>query len=227
MTNPFQMLLNPVQQFAARQVFQAFAKKYDLVYFGYVNQHNDEHELVRGITLSARHADRHYCVGHFQGRDLIALLRTDTVVFPGKPTTDYSWAILQIDLERKNLPHIFIDANHHDETFYANLFVKFSNFRNINNQFSDHIYDQQFAKAFKIYTPPDEAGDAQRILTPDVSLTLLQQFRHFDFEIFDDRLLIYASNAALTPHTLEQMLRAGIWLAAVIDQYHLPEQLPE
>lgn len=225
MTNPIQTLLEPIQRFALRQVFQAFAKKYELVYFGYVDQHSDEHELIRGLTLSPQHLDRHYCVGNFKGRDLITLLRTDTVVFPGKPTTNYNWAIMQIDLKNDQHPHIFIDANHHDETFYANLFVKFVNFRNINNQFVGQ-YDTHFGRAFKVYTPPDAIDAAMRILSPQVAQTMLQHFRHFDFELYDDRLLVYASNATLTLHTLEQMLRAGTWLADIIDQLP-PAEEPE
>jgi hypothetical protein len=217
--------LDVARQFTTRRVFHAFAKKYDLVYFGYVNQHSDEHELVRGITLSPKHTDSHYCVGHFHGHDITVLERTDTLTFPGKPSSDYRWTILQIDLKATGLPHIFIDANHHDETFYANLFVKFVNFMNANNEFADNTYDRTFAKSFKVYTPPDETDAMKDLITPEVAATLTQHFRHFDFEISGDRLIVYASNAVISLTTLENMLRVGVWLSDHFNQYQPPEAL--
>lgn len=214
-----------VERSFSRKAFIDFSKKHDFVYFGYVNQHSDEHELVRGITLSPRHTDTNYCIGHIDSRDITVLRRTDTISFPGKLDESYSWTIMRFDLVRSDLPHIFIDANHHDEAFYANLFVKFANFRNANGLFTGGQFDPRFQKAYKLYTPPDETGSMQRLLTPDVTNTMLLHFRHFDFEIFEDQLLIYATEPVVRQKLLEQMLRAGLWMSEICDQFQPPEEV--
>lgn len=209
---------------ALKKAIKQFAHKFELVYFGYVDQREDEHELVRGITLSANHVDNHYTVGHFRGHDVTLVVRRDTVSFPNKPSQDYTWAILQVDLKKAELPHIFIDANHHDETFYANLFVKFVNFQRANQLFANH--DQLFNKYFKVYTPPDKFDQATLVLKPEVTSMLAYHFHSFDFEMYDDRLLIYASNAIITSHVLQDMMRVGVWLGDqlnTVDLTHIPE----
>ena len=105
-------------------VYKEICERYDLVYFGSVNQHEDEHEMVRGVTLSTTHHDQHYCVGSVQGRDVTLLKRTDSIAFPNKPAKTYSWHILQVDLRNMALPHTLLDAHHHDEDFYTHLFTK-------------------------------------------------------------------------------------------------------
>lgn len=214
---------NLVERSFSRKAFLSFARKHDFVYFGFADQHSDEHELVRGITLSPRHTDTNYCIGHIEGRDITLLKRRDTVSFPGKMDESYTWAIMRFDLRRSDLPHIFIDANHHDEAFYANLFLKFTSFRNANGHFVGAQFDPRFQKSYRVYTPPDAAGSMQRLLTPEVTVAMLEHFRHFDFEIFEDQLIIYSTEAAITQKLLEHMLRAGLWMSEICDSYQPPQ----
>jgi hypothetical protein len=216
-----------VEKTISRKAFLVFARKHDFVFFGYVNQHTDEHELVRGVTLSSKHLDTNYCIGNFQGRDVTLLRRSDTVHFPGKPTETYSWTIMQFDLKKSTLPHIFIDANHHDEAFYANLFMKFTNFKNANGYFVGEQYDGLFNKSFKVYTPPDESGSMLRVLSAEVVSNMAHHFRQYDFEIFEDQLLIYSSDRIVTAKLLEHMLRAGLWMSEVCDSYQPPQEIVE
>jgi hypothetical protein len=67
-----------------KKLFKDVSEEYDMVYFGNVSQHSDEHQMVRGFTLSPSHVDRHYCVGTVSGRDVILLERTDTISFPDR-----------------------------------------------------------------------------------------------------------------------------------------------
>lgn len=41
-------------------VLKKFAHKIGLVYFGVVDQHQDDHEVIRGLTVSTTHRDDHY-----------------------------------------------------------------------------------------------------------------------------------------------------------------------
>lgn len=182
------------------------------MYFGFVDPRTDDHELVKGITVSTTHVDNHYTVGSFQGHDIILVERRNKLTFPGKADTEHRWLILQFDLKQSDFPHIFIDAtNHGQDTFYANLFVKFSNFENVSSLFMQS--DPAFAHHFKVFTPPDTYDIIKLALPHQITNTLTQHFKHFDYEIFDDRLLVYASDSQVTTPLLTSMLRVGIWLA--------------
>jgi hypothetical protein len=204
-----------VKQLGGSRVYHAAAKQYDLVYFGNVSS-RDEHEMVRGLTVSAAHQDRHYCMGTVQGYDIILLERTDSLTFPGKPTEAYRWVILQIDLENLHLPHVFIDTRQHASTFYDALFAKFARLSAVDvNMFADH--DSRFPHSFTVYTSPADQLDMIHVLRPEITATLGHHFTNFDFEIFDDRLIVYSSNRAPSKQLIDLMLRAGIWLAREIE----------
>ncbi len=195
---------------ATKRAVKHWAQKFDLVYFGRVNQREDDHELVRGITLSAEHKDDHYTVGSFRNHDFIFVERQNILKFPGKQPQAYRWLLLQVDLKRSNVPHIFIDANHHEEVFYANLFVKFSHFENAAHIFARHPF---FTKHFKVFAQPETFDEVAELLNNEVTAMLAHHFRQFDYELYDDRLVVYASNSVVRPALLQEMMRVGMWLA--------------
>ncbi|PLS81846.1 hypothetical protein CYG49_00560 [Candidatus Saccharibacteria bacterium] len=207
-----------VRSLATKRVISSFDDEYGLVYFGFVDQHSDEHELIRGVTLSPNHHDRHYSVGAIKGFDVSLVQRTDKVSFPNKPSRYFTWVIMQFDLHVTEgaFPHIFIDAHHHDETFLANLSVKFQQMHHVDKtQFSSH--DPLFVKGFNVFTAHADTPLLPYVLTPEVTATLGHHFKHFDFEIQGDKLLVYSSNTMVTRHTLVHMARVGLWLGAVLD----------
>ena len=65
------------------RLFHDACERYGLVYFGTVEQ-SDGHEMVRGLTVSTRAIDRHYCVGSVEGYEVILLERTDQLYFRTK-----------------------------------------------------------------------------------------------------------------------------------------------
>jgi hypothetical protein len=205
---------------ATKRVIKQFANKYHLVYFGSVDAHEDDHELVRGVTVSATHTDTHYTVGTLQSHDIIVVQRKNTLTFPGKASSNYKWLIIQIDLDRHDLPHIFIDAHHHDETFYANLFTALPHFQDIRQYLVG--LEPSFLKHCKVFAFPSAYGAVGRTLHPEITKTLAQHFLQFDYEIIDDRLYVYATGV-VTMTLLQEMLRVGIWLADVLDGKKIPE----
>ena len=205
---------------ATRQLIKQFASKYHMVYFGYVDPREDEYELVRGVTVSTRHVDNHYTVGTYHAHDVILVERRNTLSFPGKPDATYRWVIAQIDLKRSGLPHVFIDSHHHDAVFYANAFASTNGMQDLTSYFSG--MSATFAQRCKLFTKPAAYTQVGALITPEVAETLAQHFHQFDYEFFDDRLLVYASNATITPATLEDMLRVGAWLADHCNTVTLP-----
>lgn len=199
-----------------RGAFKKACEAYDLVYFGSVDQHSDEHQLVRGFTLSPSHKDAHFSVGTVSGRDVIFLHRSDTLTFPGKREARYSWVILQVDLRVDSLPHSVIDAGHYDQIFYDTLFTKFARLNKISSTSLREI-SPAFAQHFSVYTPPDRADGMLQLLAADTAATLAQHFHRFDIEWFQDRLIIYAPHPRVNARLFDDMLRLGVWLAGQLE----------
>lgn len=209
------------ERYLTRRAFQKFADRYDLVYFGSVSQHSDDHQLVRGITLSSGHRDNYYSVGSIRGRDIIALQRTDTVTFPGKESATYRWLILQLDLRSsRQLPQVFVNGSHYADAFYANAFLKQPQLHNFAEIFTGSSYDPQFARQFRIFSPRS-AGSEQLLLetiTSDVAAATVRYLLQHDFELTQNELIIYGRSLAVRLSTLEHLLKAGLWLAEQFEQ---------
>ena len=200
-------------------VFRKFAEQYDMVYFGRLHQEDDDQRIVRGITVSSQHVDNHYCVGTVHGYDVVLLHRTDRIAEANSTRTEkYSWVLMQFDLHTSyDYPHVFIDGGHHNELFYQNLFVKFARLMKVDKAlFGEENAD--FAGRFTAYTPPDALDDLPLIVAGDVGKTMAAHFAHLDFEWFQDRLIVYSTGRMPTKHLLEHMLRAGLWLADILDK---------
>lgn len=205
---------------AIKRVVKQFCAKYDLVYFGHVDAREDDHQLIRGITASAGHSDNHYAVGTFQGHDVMLVQRRTALTFPGKPDAEYKWLIMQFDLKRGGVPHIFMDAHRHNETFYANLFLKVPQFEDIHQALQQR--DPHFAARYKIFALPHDYQKIDAVLLPQITNAITQHFSQFDFEIIDDRIYIYASGNMVTIAALQEMLRAGVWLADNLNLLKIP-----
>jgi len=198
------------------KLYRKIAQEYDLVYFGAVSSQDDEHELVRGLTVSAQHNDRHYCVGTVEGYDVVLLERTDHLRFPGTPGEYYRWTIVQVDLDNVRLPHVFLDNRSHSSAFYNILFEKYTRLQPTGlNFFADH--DPKFVDHFTVYTTPEDQAEMIQVLRSDITATLAHHFTTFDFELFDDRLIVYAANKNASKQLIDHMLRAGVWMAREIE----------
>lgn len=200
---------------ATKKLIKQFAAKHHMVYFGHVDPQGDDYELVRGLTLSRTHSDNHYTVGAYHSRDVILVERRNTFSFPNKPTVAYRWLIAQIDLKQGGLPHFFIDCNHHEATFYANALMSRQGLRDLSSYFG---LGGTFSQKARLFADPSQYVGIGALITPEIAETIAQHFSHFDYECFDDRLLVYSSNPLPTPALLEEMLRIGVWLAEAFER---------
>jgi hypothetical protein len=200
---------------ATKRIIKQFAAKYQFVYFGHVDPQEDEYELVRGLTVSTTHQDNHYTVGSYNGHDIVLLERRNTLTFPGKNDVQYRWLIMQIDLKRGGTPHMFVDCHHHDAMFYANVFMAQGGMQDISSYVGS--LGPQFVQKCKLFANPSDYIEAGQLITPEVAETLATHFNQFDYEFFDDHVLVYASNYTPTPALCTEMLRIGTWLAEHIN----------
>lgn len=216
--NKIQHRLNVVRAAATKRVILDFAENFGLVYFGRVSQHSDDQELVRGITVSADHQDRNYCVGSIQGYDVTLVQRTDKIHTPGKDSKFYTWLIMQFDLHvaEKLFPHVLVDSAQHGETFCATLRLKHNQLKQVSPAlFAGH--DDSFINSFSVYTSRQNLAYLPYVLMPDVTATLGHHFKQLDYEVSGDKLYVYANNTAVSRHLLDEMVRVGIWFSQRLD----------
>lgn len=200
----------------AKKVFQDACHQYDLVYLGGVSQHSDEHEIVRGFTLSPSHVDRNYCVGTVAGRDIILLQRTDTISFPAHPSRAYTWLILQMDLKHQMPMHVVLNAHKYDEHVYGTLFGKLSH---LNKLHVDALpfYEPQFTSTYSIYAPLQHSHTILQVLDAGTANVLGSSYSTLDFELIDDELLVYLPVESISRRDIDYILKAGLWFADQID----------
>lgn len=206
-----------VQARLHKRVMMDFAEKVGLVYFGYVDQRSDEHRLVRGLTMSARHHDNHYCIGTFQGYDMTLVERSDTIAFPGKSTRTHNWIIMEFDLHTNiDVPHVFVGLRSHNDTFYAHLFTKFPTLAKAPlGAFGGYL--PSFTNKYSVYTAPVHIEATQRIIDPSVAQVMGDHFGNLMVELYEGSVYIYAEDQRPTQALLDRMLKFGVWLAASVD----------
>lgn len=206
-----------IQSRVYKRTFQRFADKVGLVYFGYVDQRNDEHSLIRGMTVSTKHRDNHYCIGSFEGYDITLVERVDTIHFPGKPSRLHNWVIMTFDLHHSvDLPHVFLGSHSHSETFYAQFFTKFAHFAKIDLA-QTGSYSHDFLKRYALYTKADQALSAERLFNPTLAQSIANQFGSLTIEVYEGTLYLYAEHQRPSTALLDGMLARGLWLARSID----------
>lgn len=207
-----------LQRRSNKHAITKFSEDNGLVYFGHVHQRDDEHNLIRGITLSNKHRDNHYCVGSTGGYDLNLVERTDTIHMPGKPSKQHQWLILGIDLHaRVDLPHIFLGHDHHSVQFYELLFTKFSRLHKIAiGTFG--TYSPAFIENYSIFTEPAESLSAERLFNHETTRLIAAHFGSLSIEVVDNCLYIYSEKSLINRSLLETMLKNGLWLADSLDK---------
>jgi len=204
---------------ARGKAIKKFASKVDMVYFGSVDQHDDEHEVIRGLTVSTTHRDTHYAVGSYDGYDVSLVDRFDVSYDSNKKPIEHSWLILQITLENASLPHMFFKPLGHSPAAYNKFFTAFNTLHAVNSVFNqDH--SQEFHTRFEVYGLAAHALELEETLTAQVTQTIAARFWPHAVEIFDGKLYVY-----ITEHRRPELeavlgptLEAAVWLASVLDK---------
>lgn len=201
----------------SKKLYKDVCEQYDLVYFGTVSQHNDDHQMVRGFTLSPSHVDRHYCVGTVSGRDVILLERTDTISFPDKPSKAYTWVVLQLDLTMKAPLHVVLNSFKYEEPVYAVLFTKLHHLHKL-TEAELPLYDKQFINNFTVYAALQLMDRLHAVIGHDTASVMGHHFRGLDYEILEDELIVYLPTVVPSHRDIDTLFKAGVWLASEIEK---------
>lgn len=210
-----------------KRMFKQFADKIGMVYFGFVDQREDEHRLVRGLSVSPTHRDNHYCIGSYKGYDVVVLERTDTIHFPRRPARQQEWVIMEFDLHSSvDIPHMFIGLHTHSDVFYAQLFTKFPSL--IQAPIGTlAAYGKEFLNRYVVYTTSSHVLDFERLIDPETANQIVKYFGKLTIEVSDGCLYIYSQHQHLSSPLLDAMLQNGQWLAAHIDSQLRQSQSPD
>lgn len=210
-------LTHRIKNRSNNRIFSNFAKRIDIVYFGYVNQHNDEHKFIRGLTVSSTIRDNNYCVGTVDDYSVSIVDRSDYSIEPDGKDILNNWVIFAIELHASTaIPHFFIEAKNHNNQPYHSLFSTFPNMKEVGLGVFEE-YSTDFTSRFSIYARPAKSTDVQNIINAKISDVLAAHFWPMCIEQHDNVLYLYSTHERVGAPLLEKMLKNGLWLAGYLD----------
>lgn len=199
-------------------VLRKFAKKIGLVYFGVVDQRVDDHDVIRGLTVSTTHVDDHYAVGSYDGYDVSLVDRFDVVIDRHNESSEHAWTILRLNLDKSEaLPHLFLYPLGQKTKAYNKFFEATHNLQAVNTLFQGE-HSQEFHNRFSVYTSSTHALSLEDVLTPAVTQTIAATLWPHAIEILDNKLYLYIIESKLSETLLETGLSSALWLARVLEQ---------
>ena len=200
-----------------RGVIERLAEKVGLVYFGFVDQRDDEHRLIRGHTGSPTHQDTHYCIGTVRSYDVMMALRNDVVRVRTGREQRCHWLIYTIDLHTKaDVPHCYIGHRSRDDVFAAS-------YRQLHPLVIGGLgaYSRTFSSQYTIYGAATNSYTIERIINPQIAEVIATHFQGVSIEIEDNAVYLYVESARPNEAQLEKMLSNGLWLAEAIDSLYV------
>ena len=202
-----------------KKVFLRFADKIGFVYFGFVDQRQDEHKLVRGLSLSPSHTDNHYTIGTFHGYDMTLVERSDVIKQPDTPAVEKNWVIAAVDLRTQlDLPHIYISHASESAPFHRHVMTKFPY---LQKMYPGGVapFSPEFLAHYTLYAAPTYNVYVEQLLGGEVQKQVVHHFEDLSFEVMGSVLYVYSENKQLTDALLSHIVQCGVWLATEIDRH--------
>ena len=200
-----------------KSAIKQFCEKVGLVYFGSVDQHHDDHHIVRGLTASANHQDEHYAVGTYDSYDISLVNRIDTAEDAAGKLHTHSWLIFEINLKQgSDIPHIFMGAHDHKNSPYSKLFSTHPAMQHVPLG-TFEAYDQEFTSRYSLFAHASHFIQIERYFTASITNVIAAHFWPLSIEVCEGSLYVYTDNQLVTIRLLETMLKNGLWLARQLD----------
>ncbi len=204
----------PIKSTSSKKMAHELSEQAGLVYFGHVSQRDDEHHIVRGVTVSNKHKDDHYCIGTYDSYDTIFVERSDTL----HNGNSHVWHIIEVDLKTTSeVPHMFISSHANTHGLHELLKTKYHSML-AHTMGSVHVYPAAFTSSFTVYTTPAHAVSTEQLIMPEVAEKIATHFKGLSIEITHEAVYVYSEKAHVTSAILLTMLRNGVWLAEQIDK---------
>lgn len=195
-----------------KSTINSFAEDVGMVYFGYTSQRNDEHRLLRGLTVSHSHVDRHYCVGSFQGYDTALVVRREKLHNDEFDGRHRYWTIMTFDLHTSyDVPSMFISFRQRHELIES----KYVNLHELPMIHSEVA--QSFVKRWRLFAKIEQALEVQSLLNDAVLAGISNHFDHLAIEVSGDTVYVYSNLKHPTRAQLERQLSNGLWFSQQLD----------
>ncbi len=199
------------------RVLKHVADELGLVSFGAVDHHSDEHDVIRGLTVSTTHKDRHYIVGNHQGYDIALVDRSDRFKRPRGGSERHNWVILQVALPNvTEMPRLFLMPSTKDDRFLH----LFAGERHLSPLDSYVLTDfkEEFTRRYTPYVTPRSSHSVQDILDTHFTGGLAAHFWPHAVEWHRQHVYVYITEHRLDEAVVLGALSSALWLADALDQ---------
>lgn len=199
------------------KVVRRFADKVGLVYFGDIDQHDDDYSPIRGFTSSITHSDVHYAVGTYNGFDIRLVDRFDLIRNVNRRDHEQLWTILEIDLELPHSPHLFLVPTGHEASEYSRLFSTYPHLQPLNTMIFQNRSNEIHGR-FQILSKPSHAATIEALLPSPTVVGIAAKFWPHGIELHNGKLYLYITEHRLSEAALEVSLASLLWLGEVFDE---------
>lgn len=198
------------------KIVRKFTDTIGLVNFGLVHQHEDELDTIRGFTASVTHRDTEYAIGTYNGYNMSVVNRFDVVKVKNENKERF-WTIISLDLERRDIPHIFFVPSGQEEVGYRRLYTARPNMQPLNGVLA-HLYTEEFHNRFEIMARPTNTDRIEQVFSSNIAAGMATRFWPNGIEIERGHLMVYIAEHRLSKAVLEATLTSALWLADALSE---------
>lgn len=199
------------------RVIRRLSDQLGMVYFGMVNQHDDDHSAIRGFSASLTHSDTHYTVGTFNGHDIRIVDRLDILHVPGHDNHQQVWTIIEVDLNVNQIPHVFFVPTGKPGSDYVRLFASQPYMQPLNSVLTTQNKSPEFHGRYQMLARTTHSHEIERLFNSPTIVGIGARFWPHGIEIQHGKLFIYMTEKKLTKSGLEITLTSALWLAELIN----------
>jgi len=221
-TQQFQAVLarNDRTSHRRKSLLRVIADKFDFVYFGTVDQHVDDHHIVRGFSASPTHQDTSYMVGSYDGSNLIMVDRFD-VDFSTKLPKKHRWLICEIQLTaHHDIPHFFLVPHHHADLHYNKLFAGMRTLEPLALETSNPEFDSRYT----LYGLPSHHTELESLFTASFLQAIAVHLWPAAIEVNGSSLYFYSAEQPLTQQHVEIIIKNSTWFAQMLNGFGVQDE---
>lgn len=203
------------------RIVRKMADRLGFVYFGAVNQHEDDHSAIRGFSASLTHVDAHYAVGTYEGYNIRVVNRSDILHTVERHNHHQTWTIIEIDLSLPDVPHVFFVPTGQESAAYARLFATQPYMLPLNSHSLSHNKSPEFHGRYQLLGRTTHSHTIATLLDSPTIVGIGARFWPHGIELQHGKLYVYLSEKHLTLSGFQIALTAGLWLADTLNDRHL------
>lgn len=197
---------------ARRRTLRKFGHKLNFVFFGTVDQHTDDHRVIRGFSASTTHLDASYMVGNYEDYDVRFVDRSDIIELSNGETETHQWLIMSLET-KADVPYFFLVPKHHGATHYRRVFNGLRTLETL------HLgaHSSEFSTRYAIFGSADQLGELEDILPPAVTQMIATHLWPAAVEVHEGTIYVYSAERTLSEPDLAAMIKNGAWLGQTLE----------